>query len=200
MTVAVDEALLYYVPTLLFFITQPKIYQHTMKLNDTAEKKPTGIYNYFEGATINNLVINNGSYTKNGTEHHYYGKDNKKNQSTTDSEEEVKNVLYELVEAKNEDGKPLLTYNAQWYAVYRVLNEFRNYPTKMSDFCQKMAEWDMDKVQTPCKYGSVRAGAREVPKLTTGVENWQQFAELTDAYKKQCDVANFMMERLNIAI
>jgi hypothetical protein len=45
----------------------------------------------------------------------------------------------------------------------------------------------------------VRAVAREVPKLTTGVENWQQFAELTDAYKIQCDVANFMMERLNIA-
>ena len=42
-----------------------------MEKEETGQRRG-GIYNYFGGATINNLVINNGTYTKHGTEHHHY--------------------------------------------------------------------------------------------------------------------------------
>ena len=166
------------------------------EMTEETGQRRSGIFNYFGGATINNLVINSGTYTKTGEEHHHYeATDSRRPQTKT--EEEVKSVLQELTEAKNEKGELLLLHNYQWYAVYRVLNELCNYPKKMSDFCQKMAEWDMDKVSTPCKYASIRSSIKDVPKLSANVENWQQFAELSEVYKNQCDIANFLMDRIN---
>ena len=42
-----------------------------MEKEETGQRQ-SGIFNYFEGATINNLVINNGTYNKSGVDHHYY--------------------------------------------------------------------------------------------------------------------------------
>ena len=76
--------------------------------------------------TIENLIM--GDCTQN-----YYGSSHDEPRLAPD-DEEIKQALTELLEAKTDEGKPMMKTQTQWYAVYRVLYEYCNYPKKMTDF------------------------------------------------------------------
>ena len=89
-----------------------------------------------------------------------------------------------------------MTDKGQWWAVHRVLHELCNYPKKMTDFFQLMKSWQMDKASPACTYESLKAAQKSVPKLSAKVTLWAQYRDLSDAYRKQCDVAAFLLHKL----
>lgn len=111
------------------------------------------------------------------------------------TEQDVREALKALLEAEDKHGA-LMTDKGQWWAVHRVLNEFCNYPKKMTDFFQLMKSWQMDKASPACTYESLKAAQKSVPKLSAKVTLWNQFRDLSDAYRKQCDVAAFLLHKL----
>ena len=68
----------------------------------------------------------------------------------------MRQVLQELMEAKDENGNKLMVEQQQWFAVFRVLVEYGNYPRQMSDFALAMAHLGMDKATPACKHDSLR--------------------------------------------
>lgn len=113
------------------------------------------------------------------------------------TEQDVRQALQALLKAPATDGAgALMTDKAQWWAVYRVLNELCNYPQKMSDFFQLMKSWKMDKASPSCTYDSLKAAQKSVPKLSAKVTLWGQYRDLSDVYRKQCDVAAFLLRQL----
>jgi hypothetical protein len=113
------------------------------------------------------------------------------------AEQEVRELLQSLLKAPAEDGSgALMTDKGQWWAVYRVLNECCNYPKKMADFFQLMKSWQMDQATPSCTYDSLRAAQKSVPKLSAKVTLWNQFRDLSDVYRKQCEVAAFLLQKL----
>lgn len=118
--------------------------------------------------------------------------------STAINEEEVLMLLDDLLEMKNGNGSYLMTDKKQWYAVFRVLSEFCNYPAKMSDFCRTMKRMNMHEARVPCVYSSLKDASRGLLQLTCKTTLWQQFRDISDAYQKQCDVASFLLEKLNV--
>ena len=113
------------------------------------------------------------------------------------TEQEVRKLLKTLLEAPAVDGNGMLmTDKGQWWAVHRVLHELCNYPKKMTDFFQLMKSWQMDKASPACTYESLKAAQKSVPLLSAKVTLWAQYRDLSDAYRKQCDVAAFLLHKL----
>ena len=113
------------------------------------------------------------------------------------SEEQIKETLHTLLEATDEDGKRIFTEKGQWYAVYKVLSECHGYPCKISEFCDVMMNWGMDKVCPACTYESVRKVPNQVKIPTPKVTLWHNYKDKADEkFKKQIDVAMKLMEIL----
>lgn len=117
---------------------------------ETTEKpeRTGGSYFYFQGATINNMVIN-GNMTRSGNEK-YYGK-SADNSDYTD--EQVAQALANIVG----DGKPIDSKQkwagAQWFLRWEC-----NYPAKAQDFCERIARLPLpDDLEYKCDYNNIRA-------------------------------------------
>ena len=94
-------------------------------------------------------------------------------------------------------GDGYMTVNQQqWYAVYRVLEEYDNYPRQMADFTRAMAQLGMDRVTPPCKHDSLRKASQAFPRLACKVSLWKQYSTLSEAYGKQCRVAEWLVEKM----
>ena len=121
-----------------------------MEKEETGQRQ-SGIFNYFEGATINNLVINNGTYNKSGADHHYYSsKDNTEKHSYSD------NQIAKAIENINGEGKPIDS-KQKWAAVYWYLRWQCNYPVKGSEFCERIQQLPFTKKLDPeCDYNNIR--------------------------------------------
>ncbi|MDO4802975.1 MAG: hypothetical protein Q4A15_12485 [Prevotellaceae bacterium] len=124
-----------------------------------------------------------------------FGETSVEKQSSTEAA--IKEAIEKLMEEVDENGEPIFSDNGQWYAVFRVLSELHNYPKKMTDFCKVMADMDFDKCRVPCKYDSIRERNKNLPKLACKVTLWQQYSNISDAYQKQCVVANFLINILD---
>lgn len=123
-----------------------------------------------------------------------FGETNVEKQSTADNA--VKEAIEKLMEEVDESGELIFSDNGQWYAVFRVLSELHNYPKKMTDFCKVMAGMDFDKCRVPCKYESIGERNKNLTKLACKVSFWQQYSNISDAYRKQCVVADFLLKVL----
>lgn len=111
-------------------------------------------------------------------------------------ERHTADILRELLDAKDEEGRRLMTDQQQWYAVYRVLEEYDNYPRQMSDFARAMARLGMDQACPACKHDSLRKASQTFPRLACKVSQWQQYCSLSEAYAKQCKVADWLIKRM----
>lgn len=109
-----------------------------------------GIYNYFQGATIHNLVIN-GNMNKHGSEH-YHEKDSNNNQNQY-SDEQVCTALSNIVgKGKAIDSKQKWA-GALWYLRWEC-----NYPAKAQEFCDKISRLALPKdLEFQCDYNNIRA-------------------------------------------
>lgn len=111
------------------------------------------------------------------------------------SERKIESSLSAMMEAVDEAGNRLFTEKGQWYAVFRVLSEMFNYPKNMSDFCRLMQEGDY---AIPCTYPSLADRQKDLSKLVCKVTLWQQYSNLSEPYRKQCKVADFLLRSLGV--
>ncbi len=106
-----------------------------------------GIYNYFEGATINNLVIN-GTMNKNGTEHYYGGEVRRK----TYSDSQVARALCNIVGK----GKPIDS-KQKWAGAHWLLRWLCDFPTRPFDFCERINSLPLpEELEIKCDYQNIR--------------------------------------------
>ena len=141
--------------------------------------------------TIENLIM--GDCTQN-----YYGSSHDEPRLAAD-DEEIKQALTELLEAKTDDGKPMMKTKTQWYAVYRVLYEYCNYPKKMTDFERDINNrMGFKEAEPACSYESFKKVPNDLTDLSVKVSKWGALKKKTPAYEQQCIVAEFLMKRLNL--
>lgn len=108
-----------------------------------------GIFNYFQGATINNLVIN-GNMTKSGTEHYNGCNGELKN---TYSDSQISQALLRIVGK----GKAIDT-KQKWAGAMWLLRWECGFPTRAFDFCERVNSLPMaDELEIKCDYNNVRA-------------------------------------------
>ena len=113
------------------------------------------------------------------------------------SEEEIKQAILVLLDATDEEGKKIFIEKCQWYAVYKVLSDIQDYPSKMTDFCDIMKNWGMHEVSPACDYESIRKIPNNVAFPTQNVTLWHNYKDKAEVkFKKQLIVAMKLMELL----
>ena len=120
--------------------------------------------------------------------------------SLTVSDKDIKSATEALMEAKDDKGQHLFRNKKQWWAVYRVLKEFCNYPADMKGFEAKMKELEVANTdgRPALSYESLKGASKDVPKLACSPSAWSGFESISDNYKQQCVVAEFLMRKLGI--
>ena len=119
----------------------------------------------------------------------------------TVSDKDIKATLEALLKERDNNGKLLFKNKKQWWAVYRVLSTFCNYPKQMTAFGTKMKELKVDEVdgKRDYSYDSLSAASKEVPQMATcSPSAWNAFKDINENYKQQYDVAEFLMQKLGI--
>ena len=119
----------------------------------------------------------------------------------TASDKDIQAAIKELMEAMDEEGKLIFKNKKQWWAVYRVLNTFCNYPQKKSVFGTKMIDLGVAKVDgnRDYSYESLCAASDNVPLMaTSSPATWEALKNLSDNYRQQYNVADFLMQKLGI--
>ena len=117
------------------------------------------------------------------------------------SDKDIKEALEALLAMKDEKDAYLFQNKKQWWAVYRVLCYFCNYPTQMTAFETKMKELEVAKVdgKRDLSYESLSAAVKEVPLMATcSPTTWNTLKDKSDNYKQEYVVANFLMQKLGI--
>lgn len=114
-----------------------------MELTDTPSHSGGGIYNYFQGATINHFVINNGTYN-----------DNRGNKNQTENYSDAQ--IARAIMAINGKDKALCS-KQRWAGVWWYLHWALNYPANIQKFCEKIATLPFDvELPYPCDYNNIR--------------------------------------------
>lgn len=121
--------------------------------------------------------------------------------SLTKSDADIQSGIDELLKAKDDDGNLLFRNKKQWWAVYRVLFHFCNYPSQMTAFVTKMKNMKVANIDTKrcLSYDSLVAAAKDVPKMATcSPSTWDAYKEINDNYKQQYNVAEWLMLKMGI--
>ncbi len=123
------------------------------------------------------------------------------NAPMTASDKDIKAAIEELLEAKDEEGGFLLRCKKHWWAVYRVLSEYCNYPSNMTAFVAKMKELGVAEVcgNRALNYESLKKAATDVPYIAKcSPSAWDTMKDRSDNYRRQYAVAEFLMLKLGI--
>ncbi len=126
---------------------------------------------------------------------------NGKDEPIAKSDKDIKAVLEALLKAKDDKDGFIFRNKKQWWAVYKVLSTFCNYPKQMTAFGTKMKELKVDEVdgKRDYSYDSLSAAPKEVPQMATcSPSAWNAFKDINENYKQQYDVAEFLMHKLGI--
>ncbi len=124
-----------------------------------------------------------------------------KDEPITKSDKDIKAVIEALLKAKDDKDGFIFRNKKQWWAVYRVLSTFCNYPKQMTAFGTKMKELKVNEVdgKRDYSYESLSAAPKEVPLMATcSPSAWNAFKDINENYKQQYDVAEFLMQKLGI--
>ena len=109
-------------------------------------------------------------------------------------EERIRLAIEALYDCKDEDGKNIFTEKSQWYAVYRVLKEYMNYPEKMSDFVNMINERRWAEREPRCTYTAMKAVSGRLTSLNVKCSLWENFKNISDAYRKQSLIVEILLE------
>ena len=121
------------------------------------------------------------------------------NAGTARSTEKEIAAIKATLTATDPDGNRIFTDNGQWYAVYKVMSELKNYPSDMKAFCDIMTNYGMDKADPPCRYESVKKIPQNVNMPSTKVSLWSNFMDKADPkFRKQIVVAMRLIDELGI--
>lgn len=119
----------------------------------------------------------------------------------TVSDKDIKVTLEALLKEKDNKGKLLFRNKKQWWAVYRVLSTFCQYPKQMTSFKNKITDMEIDYGGNPnvITYESLTDGVKSVPQIATcSPSSWETYKDISDNYKQQYAVAEFLMVKLGI--
>lgn len=117
------------------------------------------------------------------------------------SDKDIKSAIEALLVEKDEKDAYLFQNKKQWWAVFRVLLYFCNYPKQMTAFETKMKELEVEKVdgKRDLSYESLSAAVKDVPLMATcSPTTWNTLKDKSENYKQQYVVADFMMQKLGI--
>lgn len=132
-----------------------------------------------------------------GVQNNHYGKD----VPLTESDKDIKATLEALLKEKDDKGKLLFKNKKQWWAVYRVLSTFCQYPKHMTSFKIKINDMEIDYGGNPnvITYDSLTDASKAVPQMATSQPSaWDTYKDISDNYKQQYVVAEFLMLKLGI--
>ena len=119
----------------------------------------------------------------------------------TTSEKDIKAALESLLKEKDDKDKLLFKNKKQWWAVYRVLSTFCQYPKQMTSFKTKITDMEIDYGGNPnvITYDSLTDAPKTVPLMATSSPSaWDTYKEISDNYKQQYVVAEYLMTKLGI--
>lgn len=118
----------------------------------------------------------------------------------TVSDKDIKSVVEGLLKEKDKDGEPIFKNKKQWWAVYRVLGDFCNYPSKMTTFVSKMKDLELDNIDAKrmLTYESLAAAPKDVPLMGCIPSNWGTLKDKSENYMQQYVVAEYLMLELGI--
>lgn len=117
------------------------------------------------------------------------------------TDKEIQTAIRELQETLDEKNELLFRNKKQWWAIYKVLSTFCNYPNKMTAFESKMKELEVAKVdgKRDLSYDSLTAASKEVPQMATcSPSAWTAFKDINENYNQQFIVADFLMLKLGV--
>lgn len=122
-----------------------------MESTETPEQQGSIIVNYFQGATIHNIVIN-GNITKRGVEHYHVAETATPAQRKDYSDEAVARAI----EAICGEGKALDS-KQKWAGVHWLLRWECNYPARAKEFCERVARLPLrEDLAYKCDYRNIR--------------------------------------------
>lgn len=148
-----------------------------------------GVVNFFQGATIHNIVIN-GNMNRRGREHYRTTAHETKltPQATPRQATHSDEQIAQAIEAICGEGKALDT-KQKWAAVYWYLRWECNFPVKGSDFCERIGRLPFSRMPQPeCDYNNIRR------MLTMSFMN-QDARQLESVKPGRSDEAAFMQLR-----
>ncbi len=122
------------------------------------------------------------------------------NAPQTNTEKSIKTAIEALLSKKDAGGEFVFKNKKQWWAVYRVLAAFCNYPVKMTAFVKKIVDLELDYADNPTviTYDSLSAAPKDVPQMACSPDAWDSLKDISENYKQQFEVANFLMLKLGI--
>jgi hypothetical protein len=125
---------------------------------------------------------------------------NDKDLPRTKSDKDVKSTIEELLRAKDEKGELVFKNKKQWWAVYRVLATYCNYPKKMTLFVTKINDFELDYAENTSilTYDSLSAAPKDVPLMSCSPSAWDSLKDKSDSYMQQYIVAEYLMIKLGI--
>lgn len=132
------------------------------KKEETTQQKKGGIINYFQGATINNLVIN-GNMTKNGTENFYAAQPESKKEAE-EQEVDIKIVAQALKKCKG-----FLWGQAALATIFCVCRDAYNLGDNASWFERQMEQMDFN-----CPQGTIANAIRNSPYMKQPISKWER--------------------------
>ena len=126
---------------------------------------------------------------------------NGKEAPIANTDKDIKSAIKALLAEKDEKDAYLFQNKKQWWAVYRVLFYFCNYPTQMTAFETKMKELEVAKIdgKRDLSYESLSAAVKEVPLMAIcSPTTWNTLKDKSDNYKQQYVVADYLMQKMGI--
>ena len=126
---------------------------------------------------------------------------NGKDVQFTVSDKDIKATLEAMLKEKDDKDKLLFRNKKQWWAVYRVLSTFCQYPKQMNSFKTKITDMEINYGGNPnvMTYDSLAAAPKDVPLMATcSPSTWDTLKDKSDNYKQQYAVAEFLMVKLGI--
>lgn len=127
--------------------------------------------------------------------------DGNRKPAITAADKDIKAAIDELLKAKDDSGELIFRNKKQWWAVYRVLESYCQYPKKMTAFVSTIKELSADYASTPTAitYDSLQAAPKEVPLMATCVPAaWKSLKDKSENYMQQYEVAEWLMLKLGI--
>lgn len=115
----------------------------------------------------------------------------------TNYDKKLKTAIDKLLEACTDDGEKLFSYRYQWYAVYRVLKEHRQFPPLMPDFLKKMINlgYELDETKV---LESMKKISQVCPCLPPKTEDWVLKRDVSKSYYRLAIAAEFLLHELGI--
>ena len=102
--------------------------------------------------------------------------------------------IKEAIERLDKEG--VLVEDTQWWAVYRVLSEYKGYNTNKSDFCKTIEAMEIQ-TRVKCNYNNWRNIS--ISRLKGNPATWLSLRDSASAAeRKQIEVAEKLMEYLEI--